>query len=96
MAIKSEALCALGKTGSPGLQIDNFRREFYEPSVLHLLIPKKALKSLTETSAPWDYQQILLICGLDVYTPFAKPYIYLPPISLYEFLRVFERLFPRL
>ena len=28
----SEALCALGKTGRAGLQIDIFRSQFYEPN----------------------------------------------------------------
>ena len=36
--------------------IDIFRR-FYEPSFLHLLISRKTLKSLTETSTPRDEQQ---------------------------------------
>ena len=30
--IRSEAFCALGQTGSTGLQIDIFRGRFYEPS----------------------------------------------------------------
>lgn len=43
------------KTGRVGLQIvvNTFRRKFYECNFMHL-IPRKALKSVTETSAPWD------------------------------------------
>ena len=48
--IRNEALCALGRTGRTGLQVDIFRR-FYEPKFLHLLISRKALKSLMVTSA---------------------------------------------
>jgi len=48
--IWNEALCALRKAGRTGLQIGIFRR-FYEPQILHLLMSRKALKSLTETSA---------------------------------------------
>ena len=33
------------------------RRTFYKPRFLHLLISRKALKSLTATSAPGDKQQ---------------------------------------
>ena len=51
MEIKNEALCALGKTGGTGLQIDLFRRRFYEFQFLHLLIPRKTLASLMVTSA---------------------------------------------
>ena len=50
-----EAFCALGIR--TGLQINIFKRRFYEPNFLHLLISRKALKSLTETSAPHDWQQ---------------------------------------
>lgn len=53
----NEALCALGKMGRTGLQIGIFRRNFYEPNFLYLLMPRKALKPLTETSAPCDWQQ---------------------------------------
>ena len=54
--IRNEALCALGKNGRTGLQIVRyfFRRRFYKPKFLRLLICRKALKSLTETSAPHD------------------------------------------
>ena len=42
---------ALGKTGRTGLQRDTFRRRLYVPQFLHPLISRKALKSLTVTSA---------------------------------------------
>ena len=45
VAIRNEALCALGKTGRTGLQIDIFRR-FCESKFLHIFISRKALKSL--------------------------------------------------
>ena len=48
--IRNEALCALGKTGRTGLQIDIFRR-FYESQFLHLLIPRETLTLLMVTSA---------------------------------------------
>ena len=51
MEIRNEAFCALGKTGRTGLQIDTFRRRFFEPKFLHLLISRKALKWLMVTSA---------------------------------------------
>ena len=51
MKIRNEALCALGKTGRTGLQIDLFRRRFYESQFLHLLIPRETLTSLTVKSA---------------------------------------------
>ena len=49
--IRNEALCALGKTGRTGLQIDLFRRRFYESQFLHLLIPRETLMSLMVKSA---------------------------------------------
>ena len=51
MEIRSEAFCVLGKTGRTGLQIDLFRRRFYESQFLHLLIPRETLTSLMVTSA---------------------------------------------
>ena len=39
-------LVALGKSGRRSLQIDIFRRRFYEFKFLHILISRKALKSL--------------------------------------------------
>ena len=51
MKIWNEALCALGKTGRPGLQIDLSRRRFYKFQFLHLLIPRETLMSLMVTSA---------------------------------------------
>ena len=51
MKTKNEALCALGKTGIVGLQIDIFRTKFYKPQFLHLLIPRETLTSLMVTSA---------------------------------------------
>ena len=51
MKTRNEALCALGKTGRTGLQIDLFRRRFYESQFLHLLIPRETLTSLTVKSA---------------------------------------------
>ena len=56
MEIRNEALCALGKTGRTGLQTDIFKRRFYEPTFLHLLLSRKVLKSLMEASAPCDEQ----------------------------------------
>ena len=50
MKIKNEVVCALGKTGKTGLQIDLFKR-FYESQFLHLLIPRKTLTSLMVPSA---------------------------------------------
>ena len=50
MKIRSESLCALGKTGRTGLQIDLFRRRFYESQFLHLLISRETLTSLTVKS----------------------------------------------
>ena len=35
--IRNEALCALGKASRTGLQIDIFRKRFYEPKFFHLL-----------------------------------------------------------
>ena len=49
--IRNEALCALGKTGRTGLQIDLFRRRFYESQFLHRLISRETLTSLTVKSA---------------------------------------------
>ena len=40
------------KTGRIGLQIGIFRRRFYEPNFLYLLISRKALKSLMVTYVP--------------------------------------------
>ena len=51
MKITNEALCALGKTGRTGLQIDLSRRRFYKFQFLHLLIPRETLMSLTVKSA---------------------------------------------
>ena len=51
MKIRNEALCALGKTGRTGLQIDLFRRRFYESQFLHRLISRETLTSLTVKSA---------------------------------------------
>ena len=51
MKIWNEALCALGKTGRTGLQIDLSRRRFYKFQFLHLLIPRETLMSLMVTSA---------------------------------------------
>jgi len=50
--IRNEALCALGKTGRTGLQIDIFRKRFYEPKFSHVLLSRKAVKSLTVSCAP--------------------------------------------
>ena len=58
--IRREALCALGKTGRTRLQIVRCflrGRRLYEPDFLHLLLSRKALKSLTVTSAPRDEPQ---------------------------------------
>ena len=49
MEIRKEALYTLGKGSRTGLQIHIFR--FYEPKFLHLLISRKALKSLTVSTA---------------------------------------------
>ena len=49
--VRNEALCALGKTGRTGLQIDLFRRRFYESQFLHRLISRETLTSLTVKSA---------------------------------------------
>ena len=54
--IRNEALCALGKAGRTDPQIDIFSRKFYEPQFMHLIIPRKALKSIIETYAPHDQQ----------------------------------------
>ena len=51
--IKSETLCALGKTHRTGLQTGIFSI-LYEPKFLHLLISTKALKSFMETPASHD------------------------------------------
>ena len=51
MKIRNEALCGPRKTGRTGFQIDLFRRRFYEPQFLHLLIPRETLTSLTVKSA---------------------------------------------
>ena len=56
MEIRNEALCALGKAGRTDPQIDIFSRKFYEPQFMHLIIPRKALKSIIETYAPHDQQ----------------------------------------
>ena len=42
---------ALEKTGRTGLQIDPFKKMFYEFQFLHLLIPRETLTSLTVKSA---------------------------------------------
>ena len=42
---------ALEKTGRTGLQIDPFKKMFYEFQFLHLLIPRDTLTSLMVTSA---------------------------------------------
>ena len=61
-------------------ELDIFRRKLYEPNFLHPLIPRKALKSLRETSAPCDltaasYRDVCWVAC----TPFAKSYIHSPP-----------------
>ena len=38
-------------------ELDIFRRNFYEPNFLQLLITRKALTSLMETSVPRNQQQ---------------------------------------
>ena len=43
---QDEALCALGELAEQALRTDIFRRKFHEPNFLHLLILRKALKSL--------------------------------------------------
>ena len=56
--ISNEALCALEQTGRRALHKGQyFQEKIYEPKFLHRLIPRKALKSLTMTSAPRDKQQ---------------------------------------
>ena len=45
-------LCALGKkTVRTGLQIDLFKKRLYESQILHLLITRETLTSLTVKSA---------------------------------------------
>ena len=36
--------------------LDILRRKFYESNFLHIFIPRTALKSLTKTSVPCDWQ----------------------------------------
>ena len=51
--IRNEALCVLGKTSRTGLQIVRyFQEKILWVQSLPLLIPRKALKSHMETSAP--------------------------------------------
>ena len=52
--VRNEALCAPEKRE---IQLDIFRKKFYVLRFLHLPIPIKALKSLTEISVPHDKQQ---------------------------------------
>ena len=44
-------LCSGEKTGRTGLQIDLFKKRLYESQILHLLIPRETLTSLTVKSA---------------------------------------------
>ena len=50
--IRKEALCAQRKTGRTGLLRVRYFTRFSESNFLHLLIFRKALKLLRETSAP--------------------------------------------
>ena len=106
MELRNEALCAPGKTGRTRLQIDIFWRKFYEPNFLHLLIPRKALKSLMETSVPCDliasfsclvatlYQDV---CLGGRHTPIAKAIYILtsPATSSKQFLRAIWEAVPQ-
>ena len=60
MQMRKEVLCTIGKKGRRGLQIENFRKRWYEPNFLHLLIFRKAQNSFTETYAPHEDLQDLL------------------------------------
>ena len=78
------------KTGITGLQIDLFRRRFYEPNFLHLLTSRKALKSLMETSAPRNQQQPFWETSI-------KMRAWPPPLPLWSgSAELFERMFPGL
>lgn len=75
--IRNKAFWALAKNGRTGLQINIFRRKIYEPNFSHLLIPRKALNSLTETCSASFYWDVCLIA----LTPFTEIiYIYWPPL----------------
>ena len=64
--MRKEVLCTIGKKRT-GLQIENFRKRWYEPNFLHLLISRKAQKSFTETYAPHeDLQDLELTTKKDV------------------------------
>ena len=69
-----------------GLRIvDHFRRKFYEPNFIPLLTSTKAVKSLTETSAPHDWQQPSThMCPWWQGTPFPKSYISDLPLNCLE------------
>ena len=66
----NEALCS----GRMGLQIDIFRRKFYEPNFLHISIFRKALKSLTKISIPKP--NFLPRCRLGYTYHFSKNHMY--------------------
>ena len=64
--MRKEVLCTIGKKRTE-LQIENFRKRWYEPNFLHLLISRKAQKSFTETYAPHeDLQDLELTTKKDV------------------------------
>ena len=63
-----------------------FLEKIFEPNFLHLLLSRKVLKSLTETSAPsWPaaifYQNMCFDC---MYPPSLKSHIYWPPLSPFQ------------
>ena len=55
MEVRNDTHCVPGKLIEQVFRyLDVSRSKFYEADFLHLLIPRKALKSLMETSAPHD------------------------------------------
>ena len=75
MEIRNEALCALGKKNRTGLQIYIFRRRFYESNFLHLLISRKALKSLLAATFS---QNVLTACTLFIKITYILPFSLTP------------------
>jgi len=78
--VRNEAFCILGKIGRPSLQIDIFRRRFYELNFLHLLISRRARKLLTRHFLLVTSNNLLPKCVLDfMRPPSLKTHIYTPP-----------------
>ena len=95
MEVRNEAFCILGKIGRPNLQIDIFRRRFYELNFLHLLISRRARKLLTRHFLLVTSNNLLPKCVLDsMCPPSLKTHIYTPPSVQFNRSFVSDSLWP--